>query len=442
MGKARHGWVKWVVMALLLAGLGAWAMQGMKKGVAVRAAKVESGAIFSWVEERARTTLPRTYTLTMPVTGRILAIELEEGDVVKKGQVLARMDTTELEARVAQAKARLALNTFDALERTALEEFEKWIATMTDTAEAAGKVVEASEAKLKFSSWYAKSVEELYKKGASPEERLLKAETEKAQDTVDVAVSKLAAQAAMSIKLASELGPRYVHNWLERKGLEKASLEAELRKAELDLTRAEIKAPIDGVVLKRHVENERAMTIGQPLLEIGDLGTMEVTADILSQEAGPIREGQEVDIYGALFGDAPIKGSVQRIKPKAFTKISSLGVEQQRVPVIISFGPEALEKVRKQSSLLGLGYRLRVRIYTDRVDKAVLVPRMALFHDDANGWAVFTTQGGVAVLAKVKVGLLNDIQAQITEGVKDGDEVIVSPPKELANGGEVRVIAD
>jgi HlyD family secretion protein len=439
MNKKGRGWLKWIVVLVIILGSALWIMQGMGKGLPVRAEQARTGSVSTWVEERARTTLPRTHTLSMPVTGRILAIDLEEGDSVTKGQILARLDTAELQALVASAQARLALNTFDALEQTALQEFEKWIATLTDTAAAARKVVEANEAKLKYSEWYAKSVEKLFKSGATPEERLLGAQTDNAQNTVDLAVSQLTAQAADSIKLASELGPRYVHNWLERKSLERDALQAELHKARLDLERAVITAPIDGVVLKRYVENERALAAGEPLLEIGNLAVMEITADILSQEAAPIRKRQEVDIHGAVFGDAPLKGVVQRIKPKAFTKVSSLGVEQQRVPVIVEFSPEALGQVAKQASLLGLGYRLRVRIYTDRADDAVIVPRMALFRDSDNAWNLFTVQNGVARQTSVQVGLLNDDEAQIIKGVAEGETIIVSPPKELRDGDTVRL---
>ncbi len=439
MNKRSRGWLQWIVVLVIILGGALWIIQGTGKGVPVQAEQARTGTVSTWVEERARTTLPRTHTLSMPVTGRILAIELEEGDSVTRGQVLARLDTAELQALVASAQARLALNTFDALEQTALQEFEKWIETLTDTAAAARKVVEANEAKLKYSEWYAKSVEKLFKSGATPEERLLGAQTDNAQNTVDLAVSQLTAQAAESIKLASELGPRYVHNWLERKSLERDALQAELHKARLDLERAVITAPIDGVVLKRYVENERALAAGEPLLEIGNLAGMEITADILSQEAAPIRKGQEVDIHGAVFGDALLKGVVQRIKPKAFTKVSSLGVEQQRVPVVVEFGPEALEQVAAQAALLGLGYRLRVRIYTGRADSAVIVPRMALFRDSDNHWNLFTIQNGVARQTAVQVGLLNDEEAQIIKGVAEGGTVIVSPSKELRDGDTVRL---
>lgn len=437
MNKKGRGWLKWIVVLVIILGGALWIIQGTGKGVPVHAEQARTGSVSTWVEEQAKTTLPRTHTLSMPVTGRILAIDLEEGDSVTRGQVLARLDTAELQALMASAEARLALNTFDALEQTALQEFEKWIATLTDTAAAARKVVEANEAKLKYSEWYSKSVEKLYKSGATPEERLLAAQTDNAQNTVDLAVSQLTAQAADSIKLASELGPRYVHNWLERKSLERDALQAELHKTRLDLERAVITAPIDGVVLKRYVENERALAAGEPLLEIGDLKGMEITADVLSQEAAPIRTGQEVDIHGAVFGDTPLKGVVQRIKPKAFTKVSSLGVEQQRVPVVVEFGPEALEQVAKQASLLGLGCRLRVRIYTDRADSAVIVPRMALFRDSDNDWNLFTVKDGMARQTSVQVGLLNDDEAQIIKGVAEGETVIVSPPKELRDGDKV-----
>ena len=377
----------------------------------------------------------------MPVDGRILPIEVKEGENVEKGQTVARMDTTGLEASLAQAQSRMDLNRFNALEQTALEEFTRWIEAMKQMTDAAHEMTKASDAQYKFSDWYAKSVVELLNKGATTEEKMLKAEADNAQSRVDAAVNNLIAEAMNTLNVASELGPKYVAQWLKRKTLESGALAKALEKAQTDLQRATITAPIKGVILKRYVENEQVLGAGSRLLDIGDLSQMQVTADILSQEAGSIQPGQDVEIIGDVFAGLPAKGTVERVKPEAFTKVSSLGVEQQRVPVVINFNKGLLEELEKSRRELGLAYRLQVRIYTESARDAVVVPRLALFRNNQGQWQIFTIRQGKAGLVTVKVGILNDEQAQILEGVKAGDQVIVAPPKDLNTGDSVHTEA-
>ncbi len=440
MAKSNKSWIKWAVLAAVLVAVVAFFMES-GSGRQVFAAKAVKQKIRAWVEDRARTTLPRVYALTMPVSGRIMPIEVKEGQQVKQGQTVAQMDSTALKTALAQAQARLDLNQFNALEQTALEEFMRWIEAMKQMTEAANEMTKASEAQYKFSDWYTKSVTELLDKGASTQEKLLKAEADNAQSRVDAAVNNLVAKSMNTLAVASELGPRYVAEWLKRKSLESDALAQALHKAQTDLQRATISAPVAGVVLKRYVENEQVLSAGAPLLDIGDLSQMQVTADILSQQAGAIHPGQEVAIMGDVFADIPAKGVVERVKPQAFTKVSSLGVEQQRVPVVVDFSQGLLKELAQKQRELGLAYRLRVRIYTDSADNAVVVPRLSLFRNDQGQWQIFTISKGKASLVTVKVGILNDEQAQILEGVKAGDQVIVSPPKDLTAGDSVRTDA-
>ncbi len=437
MAKKKTGWIKWLAILVVIAGGVYYAMLASNKGLPVLTAKSATTAIQSWVEERGQTSLPHVYKLTMPVTGRVHAITLEEGDAVQEGQVVATLDTVPLQAAVAQAQARLDLNTYNAMEQTAAMEFSRWIDAVQQTTDAAHEMTKASEAQLQFSEWYTKSVDDLVKKGASPQERLLRAKTDNAQRQVDAAVNKLVAKAMDTISIISELGPKYVQQWLTRKGLETKSLQEALGQAQDDLERAVIKAPINGVILTRHVQNEQMLPAGAPLLHIGNLAELQITADILSQEAGPIKEGQEVAVLGEIFGDAPVKGVVKRVKPEAFTKISSLGVEQQRVPVDISFDKDALASLRERGLDLGVGYRVRVRIFTASRDNAVVVPRLALFRDNNGQWRLFTVQNGKAQMRTVEVGLMNDSHAQIVKGLSTGEDIIVSPPKQLADGDAV-----
>ena len=179
------------------------------------------------------------------------------------------------------------------------------------------------------------------------------------------------------------------------------------------------------------------MDAGSPLLDIGDLTRLEVTADILTEDAVLIAPGQEVEVHGAAIGREPIKGRVKRVDPQGITKVSSLGVEQQRVPVIVSLDAGELSEMEKRKRTLGLEFRVRVRIYTAQDEKAVIVPRQALIRREDGKWALFALQNGRAVLTTVKVGLTNDRQAQVLDGIKTDDLVVVAPPKDLVDGQKI-----
>lgn len=432
MDKNAQKRLKWIVVAVIIIAGGLLALPFAHKGEPVLTSTARTADIRAWVEERARTSLPRIHKLTMPVDGRVLPIELEAGFPVQRGQIVASLDTAPLLAAEARARTELDMNRFNELEKTAAIEFQRWIEALGKTAEAARIMTEASDAHLEFSEWYTGSVEELVKTGVSPKERILRARADNAQYRVNAAVSRLVAEAMNTMHIASELGPKYVAQWLKRKSLQTDALELALVKAENDLRRAKITAPVDGVVLARHVRNETVLPAGAPLLDIGNLEDMEVTADILTQNAGRIRAGQDVDILGMDPAGGSVPGAVIRVKPEAFTKISSLGVEQQRVPVTIAFRENA-----GKTSSIGLGYRLRVRIYTDEAKGAVTVPRLAVFRDAQGRWRLFAVRDGRAALRQVEVGLMNDDLAQISQGLEAGERVIVSPPPHLRDGDKV-----
>jgi HlyD family secretion protein len=204
-----------------------------------------------------------------------------------------------------------------------------------------------------------------------------------------------------------------------------------------NLDRTIVTSPVTGTILKRHVWNEKVMTPGEPLLDIGNLDELEVTAEILTVSAVRIQPGDRVEIFGEPFGDQTLSGTVRLVKPEAFTKMSSLGVEEQRVDVKISFSDQELQKLELAGKTLGLNYRVRVRIITDEKSNALKIPRTALFHGIEGQWQVYKIIDDSARLTDIDVGLMNEFEVQITAGLTPGDSVILAPESSISDGSKV-----
>ncbi len=446
--------IKWIIGGIIVILLiGFYGYSEMHSGTPVQTVKVTEGQIRAWVEDRAMTTLPLVYKITMPQGGRILPITLEAGQAVSKGQVVAKMDTADFqstlelaEAEINGIEAQIAVNAYDKIENTALVESKKLIAALNATGKASNELVRTNEAEQKYAGWLVEMEEKLVKQRASSKEKLQRAQRDYGQAESQVASARFMSRATWAIAAVVDLFPRYVQELLGRKHLEGAVLKQRLAGARAardlaarSLQRAGIKSPVNGMILRRLVKNEEYLAAGTLLLEIGVMGDLEVTADILSQDVVAVRPGNPVDVYGPSIGAIPIRGSVKRVKPAGFTKVSSLGVDQQRVPVIISFDPETFKQWEEKGHTLGLAYRVRVRIYTDEKNGALKVPRTALFRGNKQQWQVFSVQNGKAILVPVTLGIINDKEAEITKGLKKGDPVVVAPPKSLNVGDRVTV---
>ena len=443
---------KWIVIiVVVVVAIGWMVYKRATSSVPVQVATVERGEIRAFIDERAKTTLPHVWRLTMPLDGRIAPIALDSGDPVTKGQVVARLDIADLDTAVAEAQARvdeidaqIAVNRDSSIETTAEEEIAKWIHSVAATVQASDEKVKASKVRFEFADWWLKTVEKLYEAEAENERGLREARTEQAESKVNLRADEFTSTAMQAVKVASQIWPRYITQYLKKKDLERDVLDkqrqaaaAALERARRDRDRAELASPIDGVVLKRHISNRRLLPADTPLLEIGDLNQLEVTAEVLSQDAVAIRNGNEVDIFGPSIGPEPIKGTVKRIEPQGFTKLSSLGVEQQRVEVVITIDPQQLKAVRDIGRSLGVNYRVRVRIYTAQADGAMVLPRTCLFRGSAGQWRVFAVRNGEARLVDVTVGLTNDREVQIVDGLAAEDTVIIAPEATLTDGQRV-----
>ncbi len=195
-----------------------------------------------------------------------------------------------------------------------------------------------------------------------------------------------------------------------------------------------VTAPVDGVVLKRHRESQTVVPAGEPLLEVGDPSRLEIVADFLSSDAVKVHPGQPV-LIEQWGGGQTLRGRVRRIEPSGFLKVSALGVEEQRVNIIIDFDdPGGAWRA------LGDAFRVEVRVVIWRQDPVLKVPTGALFRR-ADQWAVFAVQKSKTALRPVVVGQRNGTDAQVVSGLAEGDRVVLYPPDTLTDGKRVVALA-
>jgi len=442
--------MKWAFFIIVAAAIGFAAWLWATQGVQVRTALATKGTIRTYVDERAKTTLPKTHKITMPLTGRIKPILLLEGASVKKDEVVAEMEASDLRTTVAEGEAKvkaiewqIKINQYNEMEKTALKDSDNWIKSFAEAVSANRKKVDASKQMAQFAKDYEKTIIE----SGSAVSRInqTEAKMKAAVAQVDLEAAELNCRSMETCQLMMNLLPLYIRQFLEIKTLNSEVLSSQLaearetlEKAKRDLGKALIKSPVDGVVLKRCYSDERVLQAGTVLLDIGEMRLLEVTADILSQDVTNIKVGDEAEISGPSIGAEPVKGKVSRIKPEGFTKVSSLGVEEQRVPVVVAFEPASLEGLAARGRALSVGYRVQTRVYTAKRDGALIVPRTALFRGDGGKWHLFMAANNIARLVDVDVGLSNDIEAEITKGLKEGDAVIVAPPTSLSDGARLQ----
>ena len=347
------------------------------------------------IDEEGETRVRERFVISAPVAGRITRIELEPGDEVRRGVTeLVRM--TPQEAPLLDPRTRTELS------------------AAVDAARAAVGQAQAERGRAAASLSRARSA--LARQESLADAGLIARDDLEAAQTA-VTTADEAARAAEFAVSRAEYELQLARARLQTPGGGGASIQ--------------ITAPIDGAVLKRLHESAAVVAAGEPLLEIGDPNQLEIVSDLLSTDAVRVPPRAEVliDRWG---GDHPLQGRVRRVEPSGFMKISALGVEEQRVNVIIDLADAAAARA------LGDGYRVEVRIITWRAEHVLKVPVGSLFRR-GEGWALFVVRDGVARLQPVDLGERNDTEAQILGGVSAGQTVVLHPPDTLTDGMRVTV---
>ncbi len=358
----------------------------------VDAVTLARGGLRVSIDEEGETRVRDRYVVSSPLAARILRIELEPGDVVQEGvTVLATL-------RPAQPTLLDARSTAEAGARVKAAE-----ATLAS----AKAERDRANAEVRFADVDLLRVAKL------------QAEAIVSKEALDQAT--LTADTRRDALRSADFAVRTAQHQLE-------VARAALRPETADLSAPiELRSPISGVVLRRLRESEAVVVPGEALIELGLPSEIEIVSDLLSTDAVKIRPGSRV-LIEQWGGDHALEGRVRRVEPSGFTKISALGVEEQRVNVVID-----IESPHAEWQNLGDGYRVEVRIVIWEQESVLKVPTSALFRRGKD-WAVFAIVGGKAVERKIELGQRNGLEAEVLTGLAEGDVVVAHPSDKIVDG--------
>jgi HlyD family secretion protein len=365
------------------------------RAVPVDTAVVRRGSIEVTLDEDGQTRVRNRFVVAAPVAGEVRRISLQPGDRVTRGAdiaVLRPAVTPPLDART-RAEATAALEAAQAAVGRLTTEMGR---ARTARDRAAQQVARALN---------------LAKAGALAREELEARQTELYLADATVRAAEFArAQAEHEVSAArARLAPA-----------------GQTTGADVHVV-----APVTGIVLRRHRESQSVVPAGEPLVEIGDPTAIEIVADFLSADAVRIRPGQAVRIEQ--WGGDPLRGRVRLVEPSGFTRVSALGVEEQRVNVLIDFQepPDAIAAIRDN-------FRVEVRVIVAERAQVLTVPLGSLFRRQ-DAWAVYTVVDGKAALRAVEIGARSRTDAEVVSGLEEGSVVVLYPPDTLSDGVKVEV---
>ncbi len=403
MNKTNHNnrwrrWAPWALGALVATALAFWAFQ--PRPLLVEVAPVTTGRFEQAIEEEGQLRLKHRYLISAPTLAELARPTLKVGDAVRAGDVVATL--TPVAPQMIDARTRLVLQqrvgSADAARRASSAQLQR-----LDTALAQASL-----------------------------------EAERAQK---LARDNFIAPSALD---QTVLARRSAQQALDAGRAELRASEFALAEAQAALARAEpgagvrpeglwtLKSPVNGQVIKLHLDSAAPVTAGQHLLEIGDTAAVEAVIDVLSSEVQQIGPGAPARL--TLTTGAPaLPGHVVRIEPVAFTKVSALGIEEQRVNVIVD-----LDTTVAQPQRLGDGFRVDARITVSSQEGALLVPSAALVRD-GTAWRVFVFEGQRAVARAVTLRERNADVAWVGEGVREGERVLLYPGSTITDGQAVKI---
>lgn len=376
---------RWLPYALA-AGLVALIILGLRPQPApVEIARVVSGPLRATVSEEGKTRIKQRYVVAAPVSGQLRRIAFKPGAAVEAGVTVVAV--------------------IDPLPASPLDERNRALAEARR--DSTRRVLEKSLTSHELARNELRRIEQMFHAGTISPQELESAKMRETAAARDVA--------------AAEGALRQVEAELAVTGLAGASASAPV----------EVRANATGRVLHVFQESARAVAQGTPLLEIGDPADLEVIVEMLSRDGAAIAPGAPV-VLEQWGGPTPLEGRVRLVEPAAFTKYSALGVEEQRVNVVVD-----ITSPREQWTTLGDNFRVEARVITWESGSVLKLPVSGLFRQ-GNAWAAYVVRDGRAALVPVQAGRASGAEIQIVEGLAEGDEVILYPGDRIKDGQRVK----
>jgi HlyD family secretion protein len=360
----------------------------------------ERGELVVTVDDEGETRVRDVYVISAPVMGRMRRIELRAGDAVDAVDTIVAaiepIDPEFLDPR-SEAQARADVRAAESAEVLARAE------------------VEQAQAELDFAEQELERARELMRQMMISQREL--DEAERAHRTRHAALNT--ARAGHEMRLFQ----------LERARAELVSpVDTEGGRDVCECIA--LRSPVTGRILRVLQESEGVVSAGAPLVEIGDPRELEIVVDLLSADAVKVEAGQRV-IIESWGGDEPLEGRVRLVEPFGFTKVSALGIEEQRVNVVID-----LVSPMEEWSRLAHGYQVDARVVLSEAQAVLKLPLTALFRD-GDSWAVFVDSGGRAELRRIEIGRRNSVAAEIVAGLEEGERVVLHPSDRVVDGARI-----
>jgi HlyD family secretion protein len=391
--------VRRALLAAVVAAAGVGVVLALRpRPVPVDAAPVTRGPLIVAVQESGKTRVKDRYVVSAPTTGSLSRLPLDPGDTVAEGQTLGEIAPSFsplLDPRArAQAQARLG-------------------AALSAVSQAQAQATRAASGR-ELAEHALARVQRMAKGGAVSAQAVEQAEFD----------ARMRAQEEASASFATKVAAQDLR-------AARAALAVDLGKSSRD-GHVDVIAPASGRVLRVMQKSAGIVPAGTPILEVGDPSALEVIVDLLTTAAVQVAPGTPVSIDG-WGGEGTLNGRVRLVEPSGFTKPSALGVDEQRVNVVV-----AITDPHQRWAALGDNYRVETRLVLWRGDDVVQVPQGAIFrHGD--GWAAYRVDGGRTSLVTVQVGHRGDTNVEITGGLSVGQTVIVHPGERVKDGGRVEV---
>jgi HlyD family secretion protein len=412
--------------------------------ISLETTKVTKNSIANYIAEDAKTILEREHLIYTPMDGIVIPNEFKEGDMIKKGQIIAKFDNYNRSEKLNALKSKLieleAMIEGVDTQRTKKEE----ISTAKLKIKQANLTIQEVKKQKTLIELDLHQIEDDYfrNKKLLEQQAINKSDFERIEknykalkinlkNILNKELSEVDNLKIVELALSKLLNSRNDHEFqIKAYKAQINQIKNEINIIEKELSKTSIRAEFEGPVLEVFLKDRTTLPSGSKVLKIGDLKTISIQADILSEEIPQIKVGLPVEISGKALANKKVFGKVSRIYPIGFTKISALGVEQQRVKVLVNFDNTTF-KLRPETSV-------DIKIITEEHKKVLTLPERTIFKDKER-WFVFKINNDDKLeLKEVKIGLKNEDNVEVIQGLSENEVVALEPDNKLKEGLKVK----